>query len=89
MRAQPPTLVRIVRVRVSQHQGVSPRTGKPVRGTLSIRDHMLVCDLKVLHENFKFLGNESNRYLQELNEYSFIKRDKPSLQKNLYLKELF
>ena len=36
-------------VRVSEHQGVSPRTGKPVKGTLStsVRDHMLVCDHKV------------------------------------------
>ena len=53
------------KVRVSEHQGVSPRTGKPVKGTLStsVRDHMLVCDHKVLHEDFKFLGNESNKYI--------------------------
>ena len=30
---------------------------------------MLVCDHKVVHENFKFLGNESNRYLLELKEF--------------------
>ena len=29
---------------------------------------MLVCDHKVVHEDFKFLGNESNRYLLELKE---------------------
>ena len=40
---------------------------------------MLVCDLKVVYEDFKFLGNESNRYLFELKERLFIKRDKPSL----------
>ena len=34
---------------------------------------------KVVHEDFKFLGNESNRYLLELKESLFIKRDKPSL----------
>ena len=58
------------KVRVSEHQGVSPRTGKPLKGTLStsVRDHMLVCDHKVVHEDFKFLGNESNRYLFELKE---------------------
>ena len=58
------------KVRVSEHQGVSPRTGKPVKGTLStsVRDHMLVCDHKVVHEDFKFLGNKSNRYLLELKE---------------------
>ena len=59
-------------VRVSVHQGVSPRTDKPVKGTLStsVRDHMLVCDHKVVHEDFKFLGTESDRYLLELKEIS-------------------
>ena len=47
--------------RVSEYQGVSPRTGKPVKGTLStsVKDHMLVCDHKVVHEVFMFLDNES------------------------------
>ena len=44
---------------------------------------MLVCDLKVDHEDFKFLGNESNRYLLEIKESLFIKSDNPSLNKNL------
>ena len=63
------------KVRVSEHQGVSPRTGKPVKGTLStsVRDHVLVSDHKVLHEDFKFLGNESNKYLLELKKSLFIK----------------
>ena len=78
------------KVRVSEHQGVSPRTSKPVKGTLftSVRDHMPVCDHKVVHEDPKFLGNESNRYLLELKESLFIKRDKPSINKNLYSQEL-
>ena len=50
--------------------------------------NMLVCDHKVVHEDFKFLGNEFNRYLLELKESFFIKRDKPSLNKNLYSQEL-
>ena len=71
MRAQPATLVRPLdtskqgfRVRVSKHQGVSPTTGK-IKSTLStsVRDHMLVCDHKVVHGDFKFLGNESDRSL--------------------------
>ena len=58
------------KVRVSEHQGVSSRTGKPVKGTLStsVRDHMLVCDHKVVDEDSKFLVNESNRYFLELKE---------------------
>ena len=51
-------------------------------------DHLLVCDHKVVHEDFKFLGNESNRYLLELKESLFINKDKPSLNTNLYLMEL-
>ena len=53
------------KVRVSEHQGVSPRTGKPVKGTLStfVWDHMLVCDNKVVLEDFRFLGSVSTRYL--------------------------
>ena len=49
---------------------------------------MLVRDHKVLHEDFKFLGNESNKYLLELKQSLFIKRDRPSLDKNLYSQEL-
>ena len=74
---------RCFKVRVSEHQGVSPRTGKPVKCNLStsVSDHMLLGDHKVVHEDFKFFGNESNRYLLELKESLFIKRDKPSLNK--------
>ena len=37
---------RHMKVRVSEHQGVSPRTGKHLKGTLStsVRDQMLDCD---------------------------------------------
>ena len=45
---------------------------------------MLVFDHKVVHEDFKFLGNESNRYLLELKESSFIERDKLSPNNNLH-----
>ena len=82
---------RHMKVRVSEHQGVSPRTGKLVKGTLStsVRDHMLVCDHKVAWEDFSILGRESNHYLLELKESLFIKRNKPSLNKNDYSQELF
>ena len=60
------------KVRVSEHQGVSPRRGKPVKGTssTSVTDNMLVCDHYLVHEDFKFLSNESNRYFLELKEIS-------------------
>ena len=45
---------RHVKVRVSEHQGMSPRTGKQVKGTLStsLREHMLNC------EDFSIIGRE-------------------------------
>ena len=70
---------RYFKVRVSEHQGVC---------LFVCLFHMLVCDHKVVHKDFKFLGNESSRYLLELKESLFIKRDRPSLNKNLYSQEL-
>ena len=80
-----------MKIRVSEHQGVSPRTGKRVKGTLSTsgRDHMLDCDHTVACEDFSIIGRESNHYLLETKESLFIKRDNPSLNKNRYSQELF
>ena len=61
--------------RVSEHQGVSPRTGKPVKGTLSmsVRDRMLDCDHTEAWEDFSIIGRESYHYLLETKESLFIK----------------
>ena len=82
---------RHMKVRVSEHQGVSPRTGKHLKGTLStsVRDHMLDCNHMVAWDDFKVLGRESNHWLLEIKESLFIKRDRPSLNKNIYSQELF
>ena len=82
---------RHMKVRVSEHQGVSPRTGKHLKGTLStsVRDHMRDCNHMVVWDDFKVLGRESNHWLLEIKESLFIKRDKPSLNKNIYSQELF
>ena len=82
---------RHMKVMVSEHQGVSPRTGKHLKGTLStsVRDHMLDCSHMVAWDNFKVLGRESNHWLLEIKESLFIKRDQPLLNKNIYSKELF
>ena len=82
---------RHMKVRVSEHQGVSPRTGKIVKGTqtTAVRDHMLFCDHRVAWDDFTVLGNEANHYLLEIKESLFIKRDQPLLNKNLFSKELF
>ena len=82
---------RNMKVRVSEHQGVSPSTGKQVKGMLStsVTDHMLDCDHIVAWEDFSIIGRESNHYLLETKESLFIKRDNPSLNRNKYSQELF
>ena len=82
---------RHLKVRVSGHQGVSPRTDKIVKGTLStsVRDHMVQCDHIVTRDDFKVLGRESNHWHLEFKESLFIKRDKPSLNNNIYSQILF
>ena len=82
---------RHMKVRVSEHQGVSPRTGKRIKGTLStsVRDHMLDCDHRVSWEDFSIIGRGSNHYLLETKESLFIKRDNPSLNRNKCSQELF
>ena len=80
-----------MKVRVSEHQGVSPRTGKHLKGTLatSLREHILDCNLVVSWDDFKVLGRESNHWLLEIKESLFVKRDRHSLNKNIYSHELF
>ena len=82
---------RNMKVRVSEHQGVSPRTGKRVKGTLSmsVRDHILNSDHTVAWEDFSIIGRESNHYLLGTRESLFIKRDNPSLNRNKYSEEMF
>ena len=84
-------IFRHMKVRISEHQGISPQTGKHLKGTLStfVRDHMLGCNRVVAWDDFKVLGRESNHWLLEIKESLFIKRDRPSLNKNIYSQELF
>ena len=82
---------RHMKFRVSEHQGVSPRTGKYLKGTLStsVRDHMLDCNHMAVCDDFEILGREFNHWLLEIKKSLFIKGDKPSLIKNIYSLELF
>ena len=82
---------RHMKVRVSEHQGVSPRTGKHLKGTLStsVKDHMLDYNHIVAWHDFNVLGRESNHWLVEIRESLFIKRDRPSLNKSIYFQESF
>ena len=59
-----------MKVRVSEHQGVSPRAGKHLKGTFStsVRHHMLECNRIVAWNDFRALRRESNHWLLEIKE---------------------
>ena len=80
-----------MKVRVSEHQGVLPRTGKHLKGTLStsVTDQMFDCSHMVTWDDFKVLGRQSNHWLLEIKKSLFIKRDRSSLNKNICSQELF
>ena len=67
--------------RFSEHAGVSPLSGKVLKGqnSTTVRDHMLVCDTLVTRENFKILGADSNNTHLFIKEALFTMREKPSL----------
>ena len=48
-----------MKVRPSEHQGESPRTGKHLKGTLStsVRDYVLDCNHLVAQDDFEVLGS--------------------------------
>ena len=52
------------KVRVSEHMGVSARTGKNIKSTKSsaVRDHMLVCNNIVSFEDFSVFANGTNNF---------------------------
>ena len=80
-----------LKVRVSEHQGVSHETRKIVKGNLStsVCDHMLERDHSVTWDDFEVLGRESQHWLLEIKESLFIKTEKPLLNKNIHSQELF
>ena len=71
------------KVRVSEHMGVSARTGKNIKSTKNsaVRDHMLVCNNIVSFEDFSVLANGTNDFRIKLQESLLIHRDEPQLNK--------
>ena len=67
-----------MKVRVSEHQGVSPRTGKRVKGTLStsVRDHMLDCDHRVAWEDFS-IESQTTTYWKQKKAFSLNETTPP------------
>ena len=48
------------------------------------RDHMLNCNHVVAWDDFQVLGRDTNHWLLEIKESLFIKRYRPSLNRNIY-----
>ena len=81
---------RHLKVRASEHLGVSPLTEKPVRcaQTTAVKDHLLFCGISSL-DNFSVITSAPNNYILELKESLMIHRDKPALNRNISSSPLF
>ena len=71
-------------VRVGEHSGISPLTGKKSKSKKStaVKDHMLFCDHIVSIEDFKLLATSSSDFHIKVKESLLISRDEPILNKN-------
>ena len=68
--------------RFSEHMGISPLTGKPVKGqcTTAIRDHMRQCRCSISNNDFTILGRDTtNDFHLKIKESLFIHLHKPGL----------
>ena len=82
--------VRHLDVRSGEHIGISPLTNKKVKAKeSSIKDHLLFCNHTPSLDDFSVLAHEDNKYRLEIKESLLIKRDKPSLNKNISSAQLF
>jgi hypothetical protein len=72
---------RLLKVRIDEHRGVSPRTGEnlKVKSNSSIRDHTNKCHVNINYENFEILKQCQNYQDLLINESLMIKQDSPSI----------
>ena len=70
---------RYFKVRVSEHMGVSLRTGKSIKSIKNsiAHDHMLVCNNIVSFEDFSVLAKGANDFRMKMLESPLIHRDGP------------
>ena len=76
---------RHLKVRISEHFGISALTGKNVKNYTqsSIKDHFFSCDHTPSFDDFSILTSESNDFKLLLMESLLINRDKPILNKTV------
>ena len=79
------------RVRLCEHMGISPRTGKLVKGTAmtAVREHMLNCNTKVAEGDFTILSKGGEYKDLEIKESLLIKKLKPVLNKDQLSRPLY
>ena len=75
---------RHLNIRVGEHSGVSPLTGKRSKAmiTTAIKDHVLICGHVVFLEDFKILASSNSEFHLKIKESLLISRDKPELNRN-------
>ena len=71
-------------VRVGEHSGVSPLTGKKSKSKKStaVKDHILFCDHIVFIDDFQILATSDSDFRVKVKESLLISRDEPILNKN-------
>ena len=77
--------IRHLDIRSEEHIGVLTLTGKKVKpsNNSAICDHLLQCIFLPSFDNFSVLAHENKKYLLEIKESLLIRRDKPSLNRNI------
>ena len=83
--------IRHLKVRASEHLGISHLTGKRViqYTHTAIGDHILSCDHAASLDNFKIVARDSSNYILEIKESLLISHDKPSLNKTVMSAPLY
>ena len=77
-------LANIETLRVCEHSGISPLTGKKSKAktTDAIKDHMLLCNQVVFLEDFNILASSNSEFYLKIKESLLIARNKPELNRN-------
>ena len=77
--------IRYLDMRSGEQIGVSPLTRKKVKpsNNSAICDHLVYCNFLPSFDNFSVLAHENKKHLLEIKESLLIKRDKPSLNRNI------
>ena len=75
---------RHLNIRVGEHTGVLPLTGKKLKGktTAAIKNHMLLCNHVVSLKDVKILASSNSEIDLKIKESLLIVADKPELNRN-------